>query len=400
MPAMDANPTERPAAGSSDTPAGSGTGAAPNRMPLNGRLGRLLMIVGGLAFVVLLSQIVRWPASLGIANPQTWTEYFVIFAACVVGLIATYALPMLLRYVGFALHYHALRKQAANASDVLSRDPRPPVLYFRSFEDDIRQRKFVATLNAAPALMLEQSAEEVLVEYLQHIGPLVAIGRPGEALPEVGFARMYVDHTEWQASVIRLLEGAALIVLRAGHSAGVLWESAQIFTRVPLHKVVVLVPAAEQFDYGMYRDQVQRMSGIILPELPRSSIKRFPLRVQAIVRFDPSGEPCLAVLPEPGLPPKSWINRLPDWYYRRMARIGIPWFRPETVDFGSLVVKALHPAFAQHALAFDDPAVRYDQRMQPTRFDRTLRWFAIAVCVVVAALFVFGCVMLFVYGTP
>jgi hypothetical protein len=357
------------------------------------------MMVGAIAFSVLIANIVRWPVSIGIANPETWLEYATIFAACVVGLAATFAIPMAVRRVGFALHYHALRRRAANADEVLSKDARPPVLYFRSFEDDSRERKLVAALNSSPALMIEQSAEAVLAEYLAHIGPLVAVGRPGEALPELGFARMYVDHEGWQAFVALLIDRAALVVLRAGHSEGVLWETAQVLARVPLDKVIVLLPSNAQFDYEAYRRQVHDIAGTSLPKLPPSRIKRFPLGVQAIVRFDASGKACLCTLPEPGLPGPS-VYRLPDCYHRWATRMGNPWFRPASIDFASLLVRALQPMFSRHALVFEDPARRYDERMRPTRFDRAFHWFAISAAVIVAALFVFACVMLFLYGKP
>ena len=51
-----------------------------------------------------------------------------------------------------------------------------PVLYLRSFEDDQRASRLKGRL----------TEEEHLASVLSQIGPFVAVGRPGEALPTVG----------------------------------------------------------------------------------------------------------------------------------------------------------------------------------------------------------------------
>ena len=354
------------------------------------------MAGGAVAFLILLNQGVRLLAPLvGIDYPQPWIEYLTIGGALVAIVAATYALPMAVKYVGFSLHHHALRTLAATADEILSKDNRPPVLYFRSFDDDVRQATFVRKLNAAPTLVVEKSAEHVLSEYLGYIGPVVAIGRPGEALPELGFARMYVEHEQWQSKVIDLIDRAALIVLRAGHSPGVLWETSQIVRRAPLHRVIVIIPSTKDFDYDKYRDQVRNLVAMRLPEFTESRIKFFPLGVRGIVRFGPDGNPYLCVLPEPGLPPPS-KSRLPNWAYRFLAKKGYPWFRPATVDFSSLLAGALGPIFADHLLTVDDPAKQYDERMRPTTFDHVLRRFFIVLLVAIAAFFILCIVVLFI----
>jgi hypothetical protein len=54
---------------------------------------------------------------------------------------------------------------------------------------------------------------------MSKIGPFVAIGRPGERLPQLGAIRLYVADPEWQEMVTRLMSEAALVVLRAGFPA-------------------------------------------------------------------------------------------------------------------------------------------------------------------------------------
>ena len=55
--------------------------------------------------------------------------------------------------------------------------------------------------------------EEQLAEAMKDVGPFVAIGRPGEALPELGAGRPYASHAEWQDQVGQLISKAQLVVL-------------------------------------------------------------------------------------------------------------------------------------------------------------------------------------------
>jgi len=117
-------------------------------------------------------------------------------------------------------------------------------LYLRSFADDGTQlvdaelgpiaRRWV-TLLALP------TAEEQSTAALDAVGPVVAIGKPGEPLPELGAARLYVGDDRWQAEVLALMDSAALVVLRIGSSPGLLWEIEQVLARLPRRRLVLSV---------------------------------------------------------------------------------------------------------------------------------------------------------------
>ena len=65
---------------------------------------------------------------------------------------------------------------------MIARDARPLVLYLRSFRDDA-----IAARVTRIELGEFVTEEERLVEVMQPIGPVIAIGRPGE-LPDLGAA--------------------------------------------------------------------------------------------------------------------------------------------------------------------------------------------------------------------
>jgi hypothetical protein len=372
---------------------------APVRTKLPRYERRFRTVLAVVPTIAVLSFLTAWliSPSEGGGYPKTATDWLQVLAGLVCFGATFMTLLIAVGRVSFSRYENTQRRRAASADQVLSEDTRPPVLYFRSFDDDVQETDFIRALNTVN-VALENSAEEVLSEYLKCIGPVVAIGRPGEALPELGFARMYVEQEHWQSRVLDLIDRASLVVLRAGHSAGVLWETGQVLRQSVLPRVIVIVPSTTGFDFDKYREQVRRVAAINLPELPKSSIKRFPLGVRAIIRFESDGSPCLCDFPEPGLPPPNWT--LIKCLYRWNVRRGIPWFRPQTVDFSSFLVSALGPVLANHSLTFvaDDPAKEWDGRWRPTKFDRVARWVVIAIVVVVAGLVIFAGVVLLISG--
>ncbi|MBV9890126.1 MAG: TM2 domain-containing protein [Rhizobacter sp.] len=129
---------------------------------------------------------------------------------------------------------------AIDAAEAMRLDPRPPVLYLRSFADDgavlLGDPSRLAQRGAA--LIAPASPEQEMATILGAIGPVVAIGKPGEPLPELGAARLYVADDAWQAKVRELMRMARLVVLRIGASPGLIWEIEQALVLVPRQRLV------------------------------------------------------------------------------------------------------------------------------------------------------------------
>jgi hypothetical protein len=131
------------------------------------------------------------------------------------------------------LAYRRARQHLAPSGDqIQARDDRPPVLLLRSFGDDMIH------------LVGEQwrSFEEILTKQLWQIGPVVAIGRPGEPLPPLGAAREYVSNEAWQERLKELTDAAQLIVLIPGRTEGIRWEIRRILSVGKLSRAVIVVP--------------------------------------------------------------------------------------------------------------------------------------------------------------
>jgi TM2 domain-containing membrane protein YozV len=133
---------------------------------------------------------------------------------------------------------------ALGADEAMARDRRAPVLYLRSFADDgeaVIDGSVSTLARRGMKMFAPVTPEQEMAEILAHVGPVVAIGKPGEPLPELGAARLYVSDDQWQAKVIELMGKAALVVIRLGASPGLLWEIERSLERLPRRRIVFAV---------------------------------------------------------------------------------------------------------------------------------------------------------------
>ena len=127
------------------------------------------------------------------------------------------------------------------------------------------------------ALFTLTSPEQELAFILQRVGPVVAIGKPGERLPELGAARVYVSHESWQQTVLEMLERSSLVLARVGASPGVLWELDRVLSLAERSKVVILILGSESDQAAGVRAIEERL-GVPLP-LPSAPASPSRLRI-------------------------------------------------------------------------------------------------------------------------
>jgi hypothetical protein len=123
-------------------------------------------------------------------------------------------------------------------------DRRSPVLLLRSFQDD----EIWLTPPADPIwrwlvpYLGPRRLEELLAEELWAIGPVLAIGKPGEALPLLGAARDYLSDDRWKNRVQDLIHAATVIVVIMGNSSGLEWEYHTLAQAGALDRVMLVIP--------------------------------------------------------------------------------------------------------------------------------------------------------------
>jgi hypothetical protein len=151
------------------------------------------------------------------------------------------------------------RHFARRLEDVLAKDPREPVLFLRQFGDDgVRHQDSMRTL------------EERIVRALGAIGPVVAIGRPGDHLPPPGAARIYLPNEAWQAEVSAFIDRSAFIALQTGDTPGIRWEVGQVVSRVRPSRLILVLPMdrGHQLDADRYRRFVANDGDLFPRSLP------------------------------------------------------------------------------------------------------------------------------------
>jgi hypothetical protein len=158
-----------------------------------------------------------------------------------------------------------LRKRSASTVDKILSGDQPPVLYLRSFIDDdwAEKRNTIGT-----------TEEEEISQAFQPFGPLIAIGQPGERLPDLGAARAYFEDDEWQTAIQHYMDIANLVVIRAGFSQGLLWEIRNAVQKLNPEQLVLLIRLKRE-KYDQFRKQVDGYFPKGLPNHTEHDIRIF-----------------------------------------------------------------------------------------------------------------------------
>ncbi len=127
------------------------------------------------------------------------------------------------------------RLTTPEAEKVLEQDPRPPILLLRAFRMD------EIDADAAIPGDIPITFEEFIVKPLRQYGPVVAIGRPTEALPPLGAHREYVAD-DWQGRVRELLGAARIVVVILDDTPGLQWELEQLCDKSFIKKLLLVAP--------------------------------------------------------------------------------------------------------------------------------------------------------------
>ncbi|MET8544341.1 transferase [Kitasatospora sp. NPDC004799] len=197
---------------------------------------------------------------------------------------------------GLLVLRHTRPHAARGAAQTLLRDGRDPVLYLRSFDDD----ETAARVDDGADINLH-SREEQLAAALGVVGPVIAVGRPGEPLPRLGAARFYLPLDDWQGTVGRLMDLSQLIVLRLGQGEGLRWEIERARATQPPDKLILLVPG------GRSELAARLNEGLPTPLLPRE-VTTGEYWIGAVVVFDGHWTPrALPVQQRKGL--WAWLAR-------------------------------------------------------------------------------------------
>ena len=288
--------------------------------------GKLLQILGALLLLSAVFAFLRLQVFIAdhLSLPS-WQAYAVggpiIFILGVAG-VATYSTG---------------KKITAKAAAALAvRDPRPPVLYLRSFKDDsiaARGSQFVAAAGGAVGGILISlvgaltTEEEQLAKAVQEIGPLLTIGKPGEGLPELGASRVYVKDEEWQVRVRELMFNARLVILRAGETAGFWWEVERVGKEIAPEKIVFLLPYDSR-QYESFRTKAEAVLPCRLPPYPGRS-KSAIGSIRAVLFFESNWTPHVVLVKRSGQS-VDWVREFKRSLEPVFNQLHVQWKKPSS----------------------------------------------------------------------
>jgi hypothetical protein len=141
------------------------------------------------------------------------------------------------------------------------------VVFLRAFADDRGFAGFQAENERAPWATSTRTEEEQLARAVAPFGRMVALGRPGDPLPEPGAARHFSSDEHWRAQVRAGLEKANLVLLAAGPGKSLQWEVSQVVAcDDPTRLVLIVSRSAEQ--YETFRTSMGELFPKGLPDYP------------------------------------------------------------------------------------------------------------------------------------
>jgi hypothetical protein len=203
-------------------------------------------------------------------------------------------------------------------------------LYLRSFPKDALQAtpQRLPLRGLMPLVRLfvtgRSEEEQIAAALKRSVGPLIAVGTPGEVLPYVGASRMYLPLDDWQGPVRRLLAQARMVVLSLGPSEGTMWELREAMRTVPPERLVLLVPMARDeyeefrlhaevdFEDHDVRVRPRGSTETLVPVLPRSTSRgTMQSVVQGLIYFSPEWTAEYVNLEDLALASSVFFDRLP-----------------------------------------------------------------------------------------
>lgn len=194
--------------------------------------GAVLFLIGGAGiFAAMLSFSAQAPV-IDANNPDALRVQGLIETGQILGVFVLLVGGAVVTLVGVLVFRYGRRHVIELASGSDYAPTRHAVLYLRDFESD---------RTAGFGHVSITSEEEQLMKALRQIGTTIAVGRPGEALPQIGAPRIYYNDNEWRDRVGELIRASRLVVIRTGIGDGLRWEVEQIIGSVRPEQLLVAV---------------------------------------------------------------------------------------------------------------------------------------------------------------
>jgi hypothetical protein len=190
-------------------------------------------------------------------------------------------LSALAAWAGYRVEWYGRRLLSRWAPSSLRFPDGSFVFYLRSFNDDDGRQRLGVRIIDVPFNIITcwvfasgLTEEEQFVAALRSVGPVLAVGNPGDHRPYAGAWRLDLAAKEWRPRVVADMERARMVVLAAGTGPGLIWEYAQAIRHVQPQRLMLAI-FAEASEYEQFRnlaaEEITAMghaSPPILPDYP------------------------------------------------------------------------------------------------------------------------------------
>jgi hypothetical protein len=191
--------------------------------------------------------------------------------------------PILLLEAFLATFCFARARRFDALAPAISADPRPPVLYLRSFRDD-----WSVGWHLGMAAFRLTTEEEELADIFRSVGPLVAVADPGDTLPYAGAQRLQIDSMQWRERVASLMSAASLVLIRVGGTSGIWWELEHAVKKLHPERLVLLLPLSKR----RYETFQRKAESLFPSALPAYQGRRIPsTTLRSVMVFDADWTP-------------------------------------------------------------------------------------------------------------
>ncbi len=189
------------------------------------------------------TSVVRYGWTNGMDSKVAWIGLYVSVVVLLLTLLFV-AGPMLVHLLGRLTLALARRTMKRSLHDIQDEDERAPILFLRSFLDDLvalRPRRFLFE-----QWLLDGTSRSMTLDYLilsegTEYGPTVALGNPKDPAPPYGVIRGYFDHATWRLAVADLSQRSSAIIVVLDATEGVDWEIGHIIAQRYISKTLFLL---------------------------------------------------------------------------------------------------------------------------------------------------------------
>ena len=199
------------------------------------------------------------------------------------------------------------RLNTVSAEDVIRSSEKKPVLYLRSFLFDETKTDI--------GIIGMGNFEQNLAQITDRVGPMIAIGKPGEKFAAMGAARVYVGDDEWKGKILEYIEKSQCVLWVYGDTEGLRWEISKLVKIIDPTKLIICLPI-----WDLKQAQRDEMWAKFTKELSPTFAKPFPSQLgpALFVHFRSDWTPLLVGVHT------SWVVRIKTIKYRMfLAREGL-----------------------------------------------------------------------------